>query len=346
MRRIVMMLCVSSVVAIAGCAAKPPSQPESLTVVSYGGGAYQESHIEALFQPYTQATGTKVNSVVWDANYGRLKAMVESGDVPWDVVEVTSAQYQRGIDEGIYERLLERPADASDFRPGTIGEYGVANVYWGTVLAFRKDAFRGVTPETWRDFWDVTRFPGPRALYDDPRGNLEFALLADGVPKTELYPLDVERAFRKLEEIKPHVRVWWSDGTQPVQLLKTGAVAMSSAWNGRLFAVRSELEDVGYVWDGAALELDWWVIPKGSGHVEASSRFIAFASSADRLARQAELIGYGPVNRRAVRLIDSHVLVHIPTTQTNWPRTFVVDASWWRDHEDEMKARWIAWKAQ
>lgn len=315
----------------------------SLTVVSYGGGEYQLSHKQAFCEPFSLYTGMPVQSVVWNAEFGKLKAMVESGRVTWDVVDVTAAQYARGVSEGLFEQLPVKPP-AEDFLPNSVDEYGVASVYWGTVLAYRANAYPQSPPRTWKDFFDVENFPGSRAMYDDPRGNLEFALLADGVELDRLYPLDVNRAFNKLSEIKPLVRVWWKDGTQPVQLLLNGTVEISSVWNGRIFASEQARESLDYSWVGAALELDYWVIPFGSRHVEMASRFITYASSAYPLARQTQLVGYGPVNRASMAYIDESIQTELPTYPQNWESSFVVDAAWWAENELSVKTRWLAWK--
>ncbi len=317
----------------------------SLTIVSYGGGAYQQSHKDAFFKPFEDTTGIQIQPVVWNAEYGKLKEMVGSNNVPWDVVEVTDAQYKRGKSEDLYQRLTSKPTDG-EFLPGTVEDLGVANVYWGTVMAFLPETFKGEKPETWKDFWDVKRFPGPRALNDDPRGNLEFALLADGVPKGNLYPLDVDRAFRKLDEIKSAVRVWWNEGTQPVQMLQSKSVALSSAWNGRIFAVAREGTKIDYSWNGAALELDWWVIPRGSKNPNTATRFIIFASLPERMARQASMIGYGPVNKTSLNFVSADVRAQMPTSPENWQRSFVVNSDWWSQHEVEMMKKWVAWKGK
>lgn len=320
-------------------------QKSRITVVSYGGGTYQESHRKAFLDPFTEVSGTQTDSVVWNADYGKLKTMVDSGNVSWDVVDVTAAQYQRGVREKMFADLTVRPHDGR-FLPDSVNNQGVANVYWGTVLAYRKGDFKDRQPATWADFWDVRAFPGDRGLYDDPRGNLEFALLADGVPANQLYPLDVERAFRKLDQIKPYVRVWWTDGTQPVQLLLTKAVALSSAWNGRIYGSEQARNELGYAWNGAGLELDYWVIPRGSKNVDAASRFIVFASSPSALAKQTEIVGYGPVNLDALDHVSASAKPHLPTFDANWKVSFVVNGMWWADREEDLKKRWLSWKAR
>lgn len=318
-----------------------------LVVVSYGGGAYQQSHIKAFTKPFEATSKTRVESVVWGAEYGKLSEMVRVGRPPWDVVEVTAAQFRRGLSDGLFAPITVT-IDSSVFRPIAGGPKptasGVPNVYWSTVLAFDPKAVKGPLPQNWKDFWDVKKYPGPRALYDSPRGTLEFALLAAGVPKEKLYPLNVDRAFRMLDQLRPHVKVWWSDGAEPVTLLLTGQVAMTSAWSGRIFASQTARERIRYRWQGAANELDYWIIPKGSANAQLASEFIRFASSPEPMAKQAVLTAYGPTNSLALDKIPPDYLQQLPTAPKNWALSFVVNSDWWAMNEQSVTERWLRWK--
>lgn len=343
MKRLIYLLAVAQL--IVGCHSNQSNKTTKITVVSYGGGSYHQSHVDAFVEPYKKLTGFDIDALVWNAEYGKLKAMVESNQVPWDVVEVTDAEFKRGKNENLFEQLKQFP-DTNGFIKGTVDAYGVANVYWTTVLAYNKNSFPNNKPATWKDFWNVKEFPGKRALYDDPRGNLEFALIADGVSKDSLYPLDVDRAFKKLEELKPYINVWWKDGTQPVQLLNDKSVDLTSAWNGRIFSLGSANTQIEFSWSGAVSELDWWVIPKGSINIETASRFIAFASEPDKMAKQAQIVGYGPVNKTALNYIPESVKIQLSTYQKNWDASFVINSQWWSENENDMMKRWLEWKSK
>src|ERR1700687_2941314 len=318
-----------------------------LTVVSYGGGSYQQALKTSFSEPFSRNKSSKVQLVSWNAVYGQLQEMVASDNVSWDVVEVTAAQFERGKRDNLFEKL-DLHLNTADYLPGSVDPYGVASVYWSTVLAYPlSDATDRIQPHTWSDFWDVRKFPGKRAMYDDPRGNIEFALLADGVPASEVYAhMDLDRAFRKLDQIKPHILKWWSDGTEPIQLLLTHQVAMTTAWNGRLFASKEARQGVQYSWVGAATDRTYWVIPRGSRHKQLAEEFIEFAASAAPLAEEAKLVGYGPPNLRTMDMLDDTLRIALPTYSQNMAVGFQVDTSWWASHEEQAKLRWLTWKSK
>lgn len=329
---------------LSACNGKPGGDaeaPKEITVVTYGGGAYQAAQKKAFFEPFTEKTGIKVNSVIWNAEYDKLKTMVESGKVTWDAVDITAGQYAQGKKDNLFAELQTKP-DEEEFPAGTVNADGVAGIYWGTVLAYSKAAFPKDAPQSWKDFWDTKRFPGARSLYDDPRGTLEFALLADGVPKDKLYPLDVDRAFRKLDQIKSDI-VWWSGGVEPLQLLLSKKAVLASVWSGRVYASK-EKDKIGTTWRDAALELNYWVVPRGSAHTEAASQFIEFASQSQAIAKQSELVGYGHANKASLKHLPEDIQKQLPTYADNWDQSFVVDAGWWADNEKEVTARWREWK--
>lgn len=323
----------------------PGGQPsDELTVRSYGGGAWQEAHKKAFLAPFSIITGVKYHSTTWNSDFGQLKNEVESGKPPADVVEVSSGVFVRGKNEHLFTRIAV-PLEASQFVPGAIDDYGIGNVFWATVLAYDGSKWPTHPPLTWRDFWDVRRFPGGRALYDDPRGNLEIALLASGVPKDSLYPLNVDRAFQWLDSLRPYVRKWWTDGSEPIQLIENGQVTMSTAWNGRLFAARNSLQRTRWSFRDAPVDLAYWVIPKGAANPVVAQRFIWFASQAYSLAAQAELVGYGPSNLDAVAFLPDSISNQLPTSPANRLLTFRVDAAWWAANDAMVQRRWLAWKS-
>ena len=204
----------------------------------------------------------------------------------------------------------------------------------------------------WPDFWDVDAIPGKRGLYKSPKFNIEFALIADGVAPDEVNDLlrrdpqgSIDRAFAKLDEIKPHV-IWWETGSQAAQLLAGGQVAMTSMWNGRAYtAIVEDGKPFRIVWNGQGLDFDWWAIPRGHPERELAHRFIAFASRPDRQGDQTNHISYGPLRKGAYQYVRPEMLAHLPTAPQNQQNMFIADGEWWGEHREALSERFSLWLA-
>ncbi|MDH5558416.1 MAG: ABC transporter substrate-binding protein [Alphaproteobacteria bacterium] len=354
-----------SSLAVAGLfAASAAAQADSITVVSWG-GAYTKSQIEAYHKPFTKKTGITVNSEDYNGGLAEVKAQVEAGNVTWDLVDLELSDVVLGCQEGLLESLpldsLPPAPDgtpaAKDFLPGTLHECAVATIIWSTVYAYDKTKFPNGGPTTMADFFNVEKFPGKRGMRKGPKPNMEFALMADGVPAAKVYEVlstaeGVDRAFAMLDKIKDHV-IWWEAGAQPPQMLADGEVVMATAYNGRIFnAVATENKPFEIVWDGQVWDLDLWSIPKGAKNREAAIDFIKFSTDTQRLADQAAWISYGPARASSIPLIGKHAEAgiemgpHMPTAPDNFKNALQNDPEWWADHQDELNERFAAWLAK
>ena len=181
--------------------------------------------------------------------------------------------------------------------------------------------------------------------------NLEWALMADGVAPADVYkvlgtPEGVDRAFKKLDTIKKDV-VWWESGAQGPQLLADGQVVFASSWNGRFYnAIKTDKKPFKIIWDRQAPDWDWWAIPKGTPKLDASYRFITFASDPQRMADQTKWISYGPSNKDSAPKIDPAILPDLPSAPDNLKTVFYPDPQFWGDKGDELRERFNAWLAQ
>lgn len=347
--------------AVYGLAAATPVQAESITVVSWGGG-YTKSQVKAYHEPFTAKTGIAIKSEDYNGGLAEVKAQVEAGNVIWDLVDVELSDLVRGCDEGLLETIdlsMLPPAPdgtpaAKDFLDGTLYDCGVATIVWSTIFAYDKSKVMGAPPTTLADFFDTKKFPGKRGMRKGPKPNLEFALMADGVPADKVYEMlgtaaGVDRAFAKLDTIKGDL-LWWEAGAQPPQMLADGEVTYTTAYNGRIFnAMATENKPFEIVWDGQVWDLDLWVIPKGAPNKEAAMKFIAYSTDTQRLADQAAWISYGPARKSSVPLIGKHaeagidMAPHMPTSPANFKNALQNDFEFWADHADELNERFNAW---
>ena len=323
---------------------------DSLTIVSWG-GAYSTSQREAFYKPYAKETGIQITEEEYNGELAKIRAMVEAGDVTWDVVDIDTQMALQGCDQGIFEVLdYSKVLPPEKLVPGAQFECAVGNIVYSTIFAYDVDKLPN-GPTSWADFYDLEKFPGKRALQKTAFGNLEFALAADGVPHDQIYdllrtPEGVDRAFAKMETIKDQV-VWWESGAQSVQLLADGEVVMTSSWNGRIYgAVKDEGKNFKIVWNGQLPDFDLWAIPAGAQDLDASYAFIQWAMDADHMSEQSKYISYGPTNVDALPKIAPEVLADLPTAPDNMKNAITLDPQYWGDNGEELDTRFNTWLAQ
>lgn len=320
-----------------------------ITVVNFG-GANGNAQKKAYFEPFEKATGNKIVGVEYNGEQAKIKAMVETKNVTWDVVEVESPDVTRGCDEGLFEKLdYSKIGNKADFTPAAVHECGIGVFVWSTVMAYNADKIKNA-PTTWADFWDVKKYPGKRGMRKGARYNLEFALMADGVAVQDVYKVlatkdGAERAFKKMTELKPNIQ-WWEAGAQPPQFLVAGDVALTTVYNGRIDAAQREGKNLGITWTGGIYDLDYWVMPKGGKNRDAALKFISMASGAAEQSEYAKLISYGPTNTKALAKLDKSVLDKLPTSAANSKTALQFNVGFWADQGEALEKRFAAWAAQ
>lgn len=299
------------------------AQDRPFTFTSWG-GALSDAEKNAFMDPFAESKGIQIINTS-PTETAKIKAMVEGGNVEWDLVCVGGRTVFQGEREGFLEPLdYAKIPNAANLEPGWQAPTGIATSTGATIMAWSTDAFPAdAGPRSWADFWDVARFPGPRGLYKYFYYNYEAAMLAAGVARNEVFPATPEKidlAFEKLAEIKPHVPVWWGTGAQPPQLLSTGELALSSAWSGRMLSAAAEGAPVAHTYNDGIAWANWWVIPKGSPNVELAHEALNFALAETAQAGLLDLKTYGPVLGAAAAKAspeDQKILVMTPDNIKN-----------------------------
>lgn len=322
-----------------------------LTIVSWG-GSYQDAQREVFFKPFTATTGTPLIEDSWDGGIGALRAKAE-GSPTWDIVQVESDELVLGCDEGIIEPLdwAALGGEGSFIEPA-VHECGVGAIVWATVLAYDGAKLGDNGPKTWADFFDTGKFPGKRALRKGPRQALEFALMGDGVPQGEIYgtlatDAGVDRAFAKLDSIKKDL-VFWEAGAQPPQLLGSGEVVMTSAYNGRVTAAnKTDNKDFRIAWDaGFVYQIDSWVILGNSDKKAEALELVTYLTRPEQQKLLPPFIPYGPTHKEASALVDPAVLPDIPTAPENIEAGLFFSRDFWVDRVEKLNERFNNWAAQ
>ncbi len=321
---------------------------QDLTIVG-AGGALQDAERKAFFEPFASKSGVKIVEDSYTSGLAKIRGMVQTGQVTWDVVQISASDLIIGCSEGLLEKLdWEKIGNKDEFLPGTASECGAGALVWSFVAAY--DSVKLADgPRSWADFFDTERFPGKRGIYNSAVFTLETALMADGVPQNEVYkvlatPEGVDRAFAKLDTIKSSA-VFWTSGAESVERLVAGDVVMTSSFNGRVSTANKAGAKLGIFWDGQIYGMDSWTIVKGTPRLGIAEDFVKFASQADTLAKFPEYISYGIVNQKAIGMLAPATLEQLPTAPENMTTAIPYGDEFWTDHEEELEARFKAWQA-
>jgi putative spermidine/putrescine transport system substrate-binding protein len=320
------------------------AETRTLNVNSWG-GSFTAAQDAAYFKPFTAATGIQIRTIT-PVSYGKIKAQVQTGRYEFDMTSINSMQWLRASREGLADAIDWSIVDKSTLPPEAVvaNGHGIASNFQGTNLCYRTDKFPNGGLKSWADFWDVKRFPGNRSLcISDPPRNLIYALLADGVPRDQLYPLDLDRAFKKLDQIKPHIKVWWREGNQSQQLIRDGEVDMMSIWNGRGTELKMAGVPVEVVWNGAVRSTSTWCVLKGAPNRKLAWEFIQFASQAKPQAEFNKRLYYGPITPAAFEFIPKDIAVQLPTYPENLAVSVREDDGWEADRIAAIEERFTQW---
>ncbi len=307
------------------------------------GGSYQDGQTKALFEPFEKETGIKVVQTT-GVDLAKLRAQQQSSNVEWDLISIPDRLRYTAVRDGLLQPLnYSAIPNAKDVQKNLVTEYAVGCVTIPMLLTYSTKAYPGgKAPQNWHDFWDPKKFPGPRGYYNAPPYSLEFALIADGVPKDKLYPLDVNRAFKSLDRVKPAVKVWWSQFPQPGVLLNSGEITMTPWTRSITFIL--EGNPLGISYDGAALTYEAWVVPKNAPHADNATKFINWALQPKPQAELTKYIAFGPTNAKAMQFVDPKLKPLLSSSPENVAKGFLLNGDWWGPNLDKVTEAWNEWR--
>ena len=315
-------------------------------VVNASGGAMANIFRRTYFAEFERLHGIRVADTS-PVDFGKLRAMVNSGNPEWTVTEIGGQDGVRAKQLNLLEPLDFSIIDVSRYPAEARDSHVYTSSAYSTALGYRTDVFpNGAHPKGWADFWDVQRFPGPRSLRNHPVDNLEFALLADGVAKEQLYPLDMDRAFRKLDAIRPHVTVWWTTGAQPAQLLVDREVVLATGWNGRFFELTRRGAPVATEFEGGSLKSSVYGIPRGTRQAYWGQHFLQVMTNPQLQAIYANELSYAGLNPDTMNFVAADVRPLLPAAPENVAKQFWLDVPWWTENGARAQERWNRWMLQ
>jgi len=330
-------------VAWLGALAFLPGAAPSRLVLAARDRAFEAAILAIWGAPFAGVAHAEVDFDGAGFDPARLPDMVDDGGTAWDVCLADAAICDRlgraGLLEMLDYQVIDRRADPAGF---AIPWWGIPAFLTSGVLACDSTAFPGGWPRRWAEFWDTATWPGRRAMpAAHSPGVCEAALLADGVGRDRLYPLDLDRAFVRLAALKPQL-LFYRDEMQARLLLATGAAVMGMVRNTTALRLRRASGGrIDWTWNEALMAPCLWMVPKGNPAGRAlAMRFIASTQLPDRQLALLQTAGCGPANPQARAALAPPLAEIDPGAPANLALSIPLDQGWYNDNEAGLAERW------
>ena len=309
------------------------------------GGSFQDALRTTMLTPAAEKLGIEVEE---DTTNGiqDVRSQISAGAVSWDVTEQELSVCETLKQEDSLEPLDYSLINSAGIPPELVNSHYVGLLAFTKVISYRQDKFGDNGPQSWADFWNVEKFPGKRGMHGKVNYNLEAALMADGVAKSEIYNVlstkeGLERAWDKLAEIVPHVTVWYRGGSQSAQILRDGEVDVVHMGHNRVESVANSGVDVAYTFQDGTMDVDCLLVPKGAPNYANAMKLINSVLSASSQATLAKTMPLGPVNKYA---FDAGVLSieqakNVNTHPDNYDKQLLVDPNFYIGQLDVLTER-------
>lgn len=321
-----------------------PGKAKASTVIRYAddGGRTGDGRQEHYIKPFMEATGIEVQTYVGQKNLAKMRAMVATNNLEFDMLNIGGSHLSSASKAGLLEDLDKSKLELSDFLfDKWIWKDRIAWEYFSGGLGYNEDSVEE-PPRTWAGYFDLEKFPGRRGFRTRPQYTLEEALQADGVDPKDLYPLDVDRAFRVLDRIKDDVSIWISETAKTIEHLQTREVDYASTFSGRVFIARNEGLPINFVFDMPNSAPQGVAIMKGAKNYDACMQLVQwFIDGESAFGWFDSFIGYGPTTSKVMNRLSDETISRLPdpaNPKANW-----VDVDWWGDNLESVTKRYKEW---
>lgn len=309
-----------------------------LNVISWGGVWTEASRVN-FFEPFEKETGAKVNIIPATGDFDAMvRLQSDQGALQIDLLDGGNASLLRrdGYLEAFPPELIASLKEQS--REGTVREDVLSYGTTATAIVCNPDMV-AKCPTNAAEFWDVEGFPGERAISGNWTAPLQFAALAAGADRKNLYPIDIQAALAKLEEIRPHIKVWPESGAAQEQVMVDREVGISYMWNGRAHVVKRDvIPNLKLFWESATVGLDTgWLVPKGAPNADVAFAFLEwFGRQHEAQAAWTTALTYPTPSKELADRITPEIAGSLPVGQD----LVLIDGDLQAQQQKEMRAAW------
>lgn len=304
-------------------------------VISSYGGSFQDAQKKAFFEPYAKATGARLTDTT-GTGHAKVKAMVASRNVTWDVISADAAAYENEVKDDLLEPIDYSVVKADGIPAELRKTHGVGYMKFAQNMAWNKAKFPNSL--TAAQFFDP-KVKARRVMLALPYYNLEFALLADGVKPADLYPLDVDRGLKVIDRIKDQI-VGFKPPSDLQALIQQGEVDLAFGPGGRIDNAIKAGAGWAYGYEASVTVVEYWAVVKGAPNKAEAMKFVNFAAQPQAQAELPRHIFYGPTNVEALKLVDPAVAKGLPGNPENEKLGGVLNSKWWNENLESVATRW------
>lgn len=313
-----------------GKAGTAQAQAREVVIVNWGGDSIP-AYTKAFGEAFEKQSGIKVALDGTGPLPAKIRAMVQSGKVVWDLIDFDASKAVVLDAEGLLQPIDYSIVDKNKVYPGWAYKAGVAFYIYSSVLTFDTTKVKE-KPNSWKDFWDVKKFPGQRALRKTPEGGIEACMMAAGRSPKDVYPIDIDLAVSKVKELKSNL-ITWNTGSQSQDVLRNGEVVMAQLWHSRAATLFKESKGkFQWTWNQGLMNVDVWSVPKNNpAGTETAMKLIAFTQDPQRQVDLLSVLGNGPVNPAAAALVPEDIKKFDPTQPEHRAVQALLNPDWWNE---------------
>lgn len=317
----------------------------SVVVCTWGGG-YADTMQSVWFDPFRAATGIDV-SATSIPDMAKLEVMENVSNVEWDLVDTEGVQMQIAMKKGLLQPidydLIFSIVPKEQIDPKVITPYGIGSVAFSTVIAWNHDLFGAKGPQTWAEWFDTTRFKGRRALYARPRPSFEIALMAAGVPKDKIYPINIDDAFEALNGVRKKIDLWVEKTSQWGVLMQNGEVDLMGSSLARTLDEKHRTGKIDFTFNQSIVEQSYWTIPKSAPGGKNAQKLIAWMMQPEGMLKYASALPFNVANTSIYGNVPAEMQSQLPGFPENAAKNMHIDEAWWAENTAAVEPRWLEW---
>jgi putative spermidine/putrescine transport system substrate-binding protein len=310
---------------------------KEVIIASYG-GTTEDARKKAFWDPFAKRTGVKV--IQTDADYAKAQTMMQGkAKAAWDCYHGSPEEIRTALQDGDAELPTVPDFAYEDLMPKEYQKYCFQSFWLAYVPAVIEGTFPDGNPKTWQDYFDVEKFPGkriwPSVAYTP--GTRESALMGDGVPPDQVYPMDLDRADAKIKSIFDDCK-FYDEYPQIVTFMTSKTGTLPLAPNGIYKGAQDKGVKMEVLWDVTPIiSPNTMSILPGAPNLDAVTALAAFCADPKRQAEFARLTNYGPPSKAAFDELTDEEKANLPNSPG---RTVLeVDVEYLGEHGAEIQKR-------